>query len=67
MKRLPKAQHEMIRIWVLGGFDAVGHHSTKTVDTLISKDYLDFTGPTDKAREYVDACEREDLAKIGSA
>ena len=51
---LPKAQHTMIRLWVLGGADAVKHHSTRTVDSLISDGYLDRDGPTKRAIEYVE-------------
>jgi hypothetical protein len=75
MKRLPKAQHEILRSWVLGGYDsvAVGRCSSRSVDTLIRNGYLIlkaypdvFLSPTDKAREYVDACGREDHRKIGT-
>ena len=55
MRRLPKAQDEMIFAWVLGGAEAIGHHSTRTVDALLRCGYLDREGPTDKARAYVEA------------
>ncbi len=56
---LPDAQHNMIRLWVLGGVDAIGKHSTRTVDSLIKSGYLDKNGPTSKAREYVDFHEKK--------
>ena len=55
--RLPDAQHTMIRLWVLGGVDAIGHHATTTVDALIRQRYLDKHGPTDIARAYVNDTE----------
>lgn len=55
---LPDAQHAMIRLWVLGGVDAVGKHSTRTVQALLDAGYLDEKGPTAKARAYVDLHER---------
>jgi len=61
MKRLPKAQHDMIRLWVLGGADAIGHHSTQTVRTLLKSGYLDKNGPTAKAVEYVN---RHEVASL---
>lgn len=56
--RLPKAQDDMIRRWVLGGPDAVGKHSTRTVIALERAGYLDRNGPTRKARDYVEAQHR---------
>ena len=47
-------QHRIIRLWVLGGADAVGRHSTQAVCCLIRDGYLDHNGPTEKAREYVE-------------
>ena len=60
MKRLPESQHNMIRLWILGGVDAIGKHSTRTVDALIRIGFLDHRdGPTDRARAYVDYHERQ--------
>ena len=54
-KALPAAQDELLSAWVLGGIDAIGRHSTRTVDSLIRAGYVDRVGPTDKARTYVEA------------
>ena len=58
-RRLPKAQDEMIASWVLGGPEAIGRHSTRTVDSLMKKGYIDSDGPTKKALDYVEARHRE--------
>jgi hypothetical protein len=64
VKRLSQPQHIVIRAWVLGGFDAVPARSVNTVKALWKHEYLDKSGPTEKARVYVDQCEREDLAEM---
>lgn len=53
MVRLPAAQHNLIRLWVLGGINAIGKHSTKSVSPLIRAGYLDRNGPTPKAMAYI--------------
>ncbi len=60
-ERLPKSQHDLIRLWVLGGIDAIGRHSTRTVSALIKAGYADKSGPTGKARNYVDYHERKEI------
>lgn len=49
----------MIAAWVLGGPEAIGRHSTRTVDSLMKKGYIDSDGPTQKALDYVEARHRE--------
>jgi len=64
MTRLSPAQHKMIRLWVLGGGDAIGRHSTRTVEALIRGGYADCTGPTNKGRRYVDYHECSALMEL---
>lgn len=59
---LTKSQHDIIRLWVLGGVDAIGTHSTQSVNILIHKGYLDRFGPTEKAKTYVDETEKAKFA-----
>jgi hypothetical protein len=47
----------MIRLAVLGGMGAIGHHSTQTVGSLMQGGYFDRNGPTQKAKDYVHAHE----------
>lgn len=63
IKPLPAAQHALLRLWVLGGIDAIGVHSTATVRALIKAGWVDRDGPTREARAYID---RTELASIAS-
>lgn len=52
--KLPQAQHELLRLWVLGGAEAIGKHSTRTVEALIARNLIDGDGPTGYAKRYID-------------
>ena len=58
-EKLSNPQYEVLRLWVLGGADAIGHHSTQTIESLIAEGFIDENGPTDRAKAYV---ERQELA-----
>ena len=62
---MTQPQYRLLRAWVLGGIDAIGKHSTRTVDALIASGHVDANGPTQKGKRYVDERERADRIPAG--
>lgn len=62
---LTKPQYDVLRLWVLGGPDAIftrGKTTRRLIDSLLAKGALDKHGPTKAAIDYVNSEENHAFA-----